>query len=449
MKRILLANSLILLVSATLAGCSTTSPEHGKSPIVPPNKRLLANKPTVATVANRTTTPAPENNTSTNSVAQQSGTVPSSDVSIRPSTPPPVEQFFIQLPNDTTYRVVHATTNGQGSSTVTVAPGSLGVLPVLQPYPTGSTWTFDGTNPTLQITFTAQGPMILSSPSTPYSITETPLATHQSASVINGMSNHLGDIPIPNTPGDTLIIQANGQVVAQLLEPVTPWTALVANAMKDISLHTDGIMAPHEMSPTWLPNAEPQQFLTATTTGNGYSYTVNLHQTSHAYPVNSPSITAPQNTGLAQDVGSYGEQDFFTPSGPNKSLQSLIQPSSSSAQPVNLGNGIVGTISGKQQGANLVTWHEGEWTLQVDEGSAKSDLQLAENMVAYLHVALLPETRGVVSVINAGDGQHSTVEWASGDTLYTCTDYHFAQDALRMAVSMRTYPSGRDLSYQG
>lgn len=70
----------------------------------------------------------------------------------------------------------------------------------------------------------------------------------------------------------------------------------------------------------------------------------------------------------------------------------------------------------------MVQWHEGEWTLQVNNSTVADDTDLAKTLVAYLQAHFLPETHGLLVVANAGDGEHSSLAWTDGPVVYWCGD---------------------------
>ena len=72
-----------------------------------------------------------------------------------------------------------------------------------------------------------------------------------------------------------------------------------------------------------------------------------------------------------------------------------------------------------------------------------ADISLAKQIVAYLNQYLLPETYGSLQVVNAGDGEHTSLQWAYGRVVYNCSNYHLALAAIKTAMSMKPF-----LAYQ-
>lgn len=472
--RLGMLSGVVGLSALLVTGCSSASNSVQPAPATNTVNTTVTNQTVGAVAANATSNSVSVN--STHNAVTIKNTIPAIPSSPNPSSQPvssitvnpstvnsrsansssvnsssPAE-FFIDVPNFYPVQVFEATTGSSATPIETTQePGGLGVIPVMAPYPTGTTYTWQMTNQVLRIMFSSAGPVILTTPNASYSISATSLSGDGTSTLVQGTTNSQGEIPIPNDAGNVLQVQVGGQTIGKLTEPSAVWPGVLVGSMSYISLHTDGIMDPHEMAPTWLPTGPAPangQHISATAAGNGYTYQVHLYWTDESYPVNAAGITAPPNTGLASIIGSFGESDYKYPSDPMNALAALTQRVPANLnQPVNLGTGITGWYSNQSGLANLVTWKEGEWSLQVSGGSKSADLDLARRMVAYLHTQLLPETHGVVSVVNAADGEHTTVDWASGDTLYTCTDYHFALDALHLAVSMKNYPTGAGLSY--
>lgn len=111
------------------------------------------------------------------------------------------------------------------------------------------------------------------------------------------------------------------------------------------------------------------------------------------------------------------------------------------AKAIELGTGISGTLQ-SQHGLALVRWQEGDWIIEVTDSGASENKIEAQGLVSFLHTHVLPKTRGVMVVDNAGDGPHVRLYWPVGTTVYQVSDHHSARGAIEMALSMRTYLSG-------
>ncbi len=209
------------------------------------------------------------------------------------------------------------------------------------------------------------------------------------------------------------------------------------------------------MAPT-EPGFSPKvPHLAALATANARGYTVNLFSSDKRLPINSPILsTAPYEQADAI-VGSFGGRPYSSSS---RALASLYVSSTHSIAPayqpppkvgdteVNLGEGIYGfeyVNDTSTPGTPMVVWHEGDWTLEVWDGSITQDLAQARKLVGYLHRHLLPETFGVVGENIAGDGEHTTVEWVYGNMLYSVFNYQSGLQAVEMAASARVFPSGQ------
>ncbi|GMA60947.1 hypothetical protein GCM10025859_13870 [Alicyclobacillus fastidiosus] len=193
--------------------------------------------------------------------------------------------------------------------------------------------------------------------------------------------------------------------------------------------------------------------VSADTGKNGYS--VNLFATDQPLPLNSPQFNTAQYQYADRIIGSFGAVQYPQSMSAKNDLylspaQSIapayIAPPKATTSSVDLRNGIVGTeytSSASTTYLPMVLWHEGDWTFEVWDGTIDEDVRLAKEDVAYLNTALLPETYGVFGENLAGDGEHTTVEWVYGNTLYSDFCYGSGVMALKMAVSTRVYPSGQ------
>ncbi|MGH9070310.1 MAG: hypothetical protein ACRDX8_03855 [Acidimicrobiales bacterium] len=56
--------------------------------------------------------------------------------------------------------------------------------------------------------------------------------------------------------------------------------------------------------------------------------------------------------------------------------------------------------------------------------------------MALMRTARLPAGHGLVSIANAGDGEHTTIYWTSGHALYWVSNYHEASGAIAMLGSV-------------
>ncbi len=193
-------------------------------------------------------------------------------------------------------------------------------------------------------------------------------------------------------------------------------------------------------APENVPTPQTSLYLAAIAGASQNTYHVLLQLTSTPMGLNNPNIL--NGAGLANDIGGFGATRYASASQADAALQNTLTPPpqapTSTMTTPNLNFGIIGQAW--PQG--LVQWQEGDWTLQVTGSDTSLDTALAMHIVSYLHTHLLPETRGVMVVVNAGDGNHTQVEWQEGNVLLRTTTYHSATGAMEMAMSMRNYPSG-------
>ncbi|NMP23557.1 hypothetical protein [Sulfobacillus harzensis] len=216
---------------------------------------------------------------------------------------------------------------------------------------------------------------------------------------------------------------------AQITQSVTATSAVhfdttISQAMQYLK---DQSVIPVLMAPTEPGFAPVTPHLAAMANGHGNNYSVNLFVSDKRLPINSSILsTAPYEQADAI-VGSFGAVRYTSPAvaeaalyqSPSQSIAPAYQPPPNvSAETVNLGKGILGTeYAGASLRAPLVLWHEGDWTLEVWDGTPAEDVAQAEKLVRYLHTHLLPETFGVLGENIARDGHHTTAEWLFGSTI--------------------------------
>lgn len=193
-------------------------------------------------------------------------------------------------------------------------------------------------------------------------------------------------------------------------------------------------------APETIPTPETSEYLAAVATASTNAYHVHLQLTESPMGLNNLNSENGANAGLAHDFGGFGATRYASPSQALASLEHglSVAPDGESPNSVNLPTGLLA----KSWSDGTIQWQEGDWTLQVTDGTTESDLEEAGRMVAYLHTHFLPPTRGIITVANAGDGPHAVIGWQEGSVLYRVSDYHSAIGAIAMAGAMREYPSG-------
>ena len=87
----------------------------------------------------------------------------------------------------------------------------------------------------------------------------------------------------------------------------------------------------------------------------------------------------------------------------------------------------------------FLNWQVGSWSFQVNNGSLQADAHLASKILSYVFSHPLPKTKGLMVVMDAGDGEHSFLLWTDRKTVYNAWDDHHAKMAIRIAESMRLY----------
>jgi hypothetical protein len=174
-----------------------------------------------------------------------------------------------------------------------------------------------------------------------------------------------------------------------------------------------------------------------------------FHLTSKQAGVDSQVINQSQNTGLAAYVGGYSATKFSNSDRASSGLKqfTIKIPSSAVSESVNMGYGIQGKWFSYAH-TTTMQWNEGTWICQIVGGSKGQELQESHKIVAYLDKHLLPERPGVLVVMQAGDGNHTEIHWAIGNVMYSASNYHQAMNAIKLAMSMRMYPSGQSKGVQ-
>ncbi len=132
------------------------------------------------------------------------------------------------------------------------------------------------------------------------------------------------------------------------------------------------------------------------------------------YTITLSSANAPG--GFLNSIAAFGAQRYTGRPTALQYIEQMPEPpvfAGMTSHSVSLGNGITGKL---YSDVGIVRWHEGLWTLDVEAGSARSDVALAMRIVAYLHKNLLPETHGWMWVKNTPGGRfsHSRKEMRQG-----------------------------------
>ncbi len=223
---------------------------------------------------------------------------------------------------------------------------------------------------------------------------------------------------------------------------------VVAQAMAYVAART-GLPL---QAPTFIGHANgvTRGYLAATASSSPASYHVSLQVSTTPVGLNSPALYQPPNTGLAAVIGGFGAQRVSSASQAVQDVALRMKPVAFAGvrqqlvkyTDVNLGNGIQGLYAyvPRAGGAGgTIEWREGEWALRITGSGFAADRSLAESIVAYLHTHLLPETHGLLTVSNGGDGQHTSLSFAFGNVVYTVWDYHHALSAISMAMSIQPY----------
>lgn len=226
------------------------------------------------------------------------------------------------------------------------------------------------------------------------------------------------------------------------------WSPVVTQAMQYVKMRSDMQL----QAPLFIGDGsgEPHTYLAATAQASANEYEVSLQLSTTPLGLNSPALDQGPNTALSFVIGGFGAKAYpshdqalaqvqvtqHTPSEPGGYVAPDLQQMRASR--TYIGDGVWGTVYAAPYD-DLLEWREGDWFFQVQDMSASAAHATAASLVAFLHTHLLPETYGMMTVVDAGDGQHTVLSFAQGAIVYTDWDYHDALAAARMAVSMRSY----------
>lgn len=199
--------------------------------------------------------------------------------------------------------------------------------------------------------------------------------------------------------------------------------------------------------------------LSAQTTTKYGAYEVNLVHCPQVLPVNNPGIWGlPHCASQGDEYGSFGGELFPSKRGdsllvdkPVTSLNSLLLPTNCeraattgshkvSQASVALGQGIEGTLSLQDGSDCVVRFQQRGWTIEFElQGSPlKPSMSSVTQVIDLMSTARLPAAHGLVSVDEAGDGEHTYAYWVQDHGLYWVNGYRVAGVALALLGSVAT-----------
>lgn len=200
------------------------------------------------------------------------------------------------------------------------------------------------------------------------------------------------------------------------------------------------------VAPTSLPSG-----LSATAVSQHGDYNVQLYDCSQVLGLNNPAIGGPPDcSGEGAVFGSFGGQPFPSPASndltgkPITALTDVLAtpcPTGTTSSTVGLGNGVKGVQETSTGEVCDLRWTQRGWIIDIEmsptPGITLSVLKpLASELITTMSTEHLPASRGLVAVMDAGDGEHTTVYWVQGRSLYWVGDYHFASVALKLLGSV-------------
>jgi len=231
---------------------------------------------------------------------------------------------------------------------------------------------------------------------------------------------------------------------AQARRAPSPFPAAVAAAMKVAAASARGValVAPTDLEVGIAPSRT--WHLGALVTAKAGSYDVAYEWTYVALPVNSPRLYQGKYANLTAlgIVGGFGGRTYPTVAKAEAALAAVAPvpslPAGSASKHVakTLAPGVRAQV---WVHAGTVLWHQGEATVLLTSPGLTPDLATSRQVARWLTSLPLPRAPLALDVDEGGDGQHTTVAWRVGRTVYTAWNYHAAVLALRMAARMRPW----------
>ncbi len=190
------------------------------------------------------------------------------------------------------------------------------------------------------------------------------------------------------------------------------------------------------LAPTFLAVPNQTAAISARTVADRDHYGIGIYALPSPVPVNSAKL----NNLYQSEYASFGGMGFESPLWAQRSVRAPL-PLVGTQRAVNLGTGIQGVVY-QSRGSAVIVWREGRWTIELgDYFTPAPNVNLARQMVAFLHTHFLPapDVKGVIMARLDPGGNSSFVEWTRGKTVYDVASYQSPMLALEMAVSMRPY----------
>lgn len=236
------------------------------------------------------------------------------------------------------------------------------------------------------------------------------------------------------------VYSAKGGVVTVTPRPAS-WPVAVQQAL---SYLTGKTQAP-PLAPRSLPGSSGcclSDIVTAT--ANGYS--IELHQTPAAFPVNDAAINQEQNGAIATRYGTFGVQmyqDAGTAQSAVRSVETVAcgKPSSggSASTPLDLGSNVVGTESVNAQGMHQMFWQDAGWSFTVC-GDAGQIAPTARQLASFLSAHPLPGAAGELAAVVGTDGRRTTtLSWPMGRIVASVSVDNDPRRAVALASVMQPY----------
>lgn len=227
-------------------------------------------------------------------------------------------------------------------------------------------------------------------------------------------------------------------------------TSQPPRVVQEVTRDLEGRTSLPVIGPTYVPmrpptDPRPWNAVSAWVQLSATSYQVDLTYTDTALPVNSPALHDPQNTGLARILGGYGLQRCTSPQQAWATASRLDRMPPNTLKwptsPVSLQPGLEGKVHMEPDlpsgSSGVVTWRQSGWQFMVCGGPLDSMVAFSKQLSVYVSHHPLPHSQGFVFVNDGGDGEHTTISWIVKNDVYNCSNYHSAQQALRMARSIQ------------
>ena len=237
----------------------------------------------------------------------------------------------------------------------------------------------------------------------------------------------------PSTPSPTQSSPNDRHSSGQT--PLAQFPALVASALRKIAGTTQ--------IPLWGPTTLPRGN-SAIAKSTQQSFTVNIFACPVAEPINSSQIGQGNCGAMASFAEGFGASEYPSP---QAALDALPQSPITNLSNLQLmSQSLPGGLTAQRwvrsgshgPGSTIaLRWQEGDWTLWISGGSGlrQTAISVTEDLQHYR----LPPHQGSLLIDAAPDGQHTSLSWVIGSTVYDANSMHQALHAIEIAASSQPF----------